>query len=167
MAWKWKSSAVISDRQSDLSQRKLKASQNWLLLCVAVKCACGLQKNWVHKIWVHKIQSNFALLGLEIRFPSPIQIIHSPVTTAERRAPHTSSHWPLPSLVSRQRTRMRFNFPQYLFPAFLFRQHQLEQDPSPNSKKRSKPDDAVQAAGEASFTYLVCKGCHTPCTLLV
>jgi hypothetical protein len=93
---------------------------------------------------------------------------NSPVTTAERRAPHTSSHRPLPvSRVSRQQTRMRFNFPQYLFPAFLFRQHQLEQDPSPNSKKKSKPDDAVQAAGEASFTYLVCKGCHTPCTVII
>src|SRR2546430_2231729 len=89
---------------------------------------------------------------------------------------YTIPHHTTPSLpqtcsaltLLRPRTRMRFVFPQYLFPAFLFRHHQLEQESqSPNSKNKSKSDDAVQAAGETSFTYLVCKGCHTPCTALI
>jgi len=69
---------------------------------------------------------------------------------------------------------MRFTFPQYLFPASLFRPHQVEADedptsplpPSKNTKNRNRNktrDETIHAAGRASFAYLVCKGCHTPC----
>ena len=67
---------------------------------------------------------------------------------------------------------MRFTFPQYLFPAFLFRQHavdaaeDLNHNHRSHSKKKTKSrDETIQAAAKASFTYLVCKGCHTPCIL--
>src|SRR5277367_2245761 len=62
---------------------------------------------------------------------------------------------------------MRFPFPHYLFPSFLSRNSPPTSDsdpPSSRSKKRSR-DDKIQSAGEASFSYLCCRGCHTPCTL--
>lgn len=65
---------------------------------------------------------------------------------------------------------MRFTFPQYLFPAFLFRPRQFDPEEPPHHTSHSKQkkalsrDETIQAAGKASFTYLVCKGCHTPCT---
>ena len=76
------------------------------------------------------------------------------------------SHYPrtTPHRLEAKPHVMRLIFPHYLFPSFLLRQHSADKD-EPRRKSKKSRDDIIQSAGTASFAYLCCKGCHTPCTL--
>ena len=94
--------------------------------------------------------------------------LQNPNQSADSARPTFPIHCPSISLrpPRQKHPSMRLTFPHYLFPSFLLRHQSPDPDERRSIKKRSR-DEKIQAAGNASFAYLSCKGCHTPCNLLL
>ena len=131
--------------------------------------------NFSSNFWTFPLQ-NWRFRGRSARFCT---ISHSHADEASshdspctRTSLHTntkSMHGPTPELVIRTRQGdlwMRFSFPQYLFPSFLFRTTSPSSpaDEVPRRRKKKTKEEVIQDNDKASFSYLCCKGCHVPRT---
>jgi hypothetical protein len=79
------------------------------------------------------------------------QLTHSKIAPQQELLPHQKEP---------RTTLMRLIFPQYLFPSFLIHRQSSASDTPPKNRSRG---EITKSAGITSFTYLCCKGCHTPC----